>query len=233
MDNSRYNKEFYAGQKDKSYYTAKQVLPIIFENVHVDSVVDFGCGTGSWLKAAEELGANSILGVDFGNSQEYLFIRPEQLMKRDLTQPIQLEHQYDLVISVEVAEHLPPDSAETFIETLCNHGKVVLFSAAIVGQGGDGHLNEQFLSYWKRLFEKREYVMLDFIRFKIWDREDIPFWYRQNLVMFVSKSVPFLKMLTDVHGGATDIVHPRTLINVLQLNAYMRSILIEKNMIQE
>jgi len=44
--------------------------------------------------------------------------------------------------------------ADTFVNTLCRHADTILFSAAHVGQGGDGHINEQPIDYWIEKFKK-------------------------------------------------------------------------------
>lgn len=50
---------------------------------------------------------------------------------------------FDLAISVEVAEHLPKEAAETFIDNLVSLSDEVVFGAAYEHQGGVNHLNEQ------------------------------------------------------------------------------------------
>ena len=63
----------------------------------------------------------------------------------------------------------------------------VLFSAAIPDQGGMGHINEKWPTYWISLFEDRDYVCIDAIRKNIWNDDSIPWWYRQNALLFASK----------------------------------------------
>ena len=59
-----------------------------------------------------------------------------------------MNRKFDLVLSLEVAEHLPSECAEAFVESLVNLGPVILFSAAIPYQGGENHVNEQWPEYW-------------------------------------------------------------------------------------
>ena len=155
MENNPYTNAFYENQKEESYLSAKTMLPFILGSliVPIRSVVDFGCGAGTWLKAAEQLGVHDILGLDFGDNSRQLMIRQDQFMRQDLTVPIHLGRKFDLVMSTEVAEHLSSDAAEDFIQSLCRHGDIVLFSAAIPGQGGTHHVNEQYPSYWINIFE--------------------------------------------------------------------------------
>ena len=66
--------------------------------------------------------------------------------QRDLAQPLQIDRRFDLALSLEVAEHLPPECGSEFVQTLTDLSSVILFSAAIPFQGGTDHLNEQWPS---------------------------------------------------------------------------------------
>ena len=104
---------------------------------------------------------------------------------------------------------MPESSAETFIASLCEASQVVLFSAAVKGQGGVGHVNEQFLSYWQKIFLKKGYFMLDIIRPEIWTDEKIQPYYRQNIVIFVD--VDTYKILPEsvkTENKIVDVIHP-------------------------
>ena len=94
---------------------------------------------------------------------------------------------YDLAISIEVAEHIEPGNAEEFVRLLTGLSDTVLFSAAIPGQGGTGHVNEQWPEYWAALFRASGYGAMDCLRTKIWDDAQIPFWYRQNCLIFAAQ----------------------------------------------
>ena len=82
----------------------------------------------------------------------------------DLTHPLQLDRQFDLVLSLEVAEHIPAGRAATFIDSLVRHGDAILFSAAIPRQGGEQHINCQWPSWWAELFTQRGYQTFDLVR---------------------------------------------------------------------
>ena len=209
MDNSMYNTEFYKMIYDGSYRSARNVLPIVLDQLTVQSAVDFGCGAGTWLKVLNEMGIDDIQGVDFGENAEQLVISRDQFMKQDMTVTFYLGRQYDLVISLEVAEHLSESHAANFVETLCRHGKAILFSAAIPGQGGVGHYNEQYISYWEKLFKKHGYYLVDSIRPKIWNNEKIETCYRQNMVWFIAAGK---RLCIDTSQQKSfpvlDVVHP-------------------------
>lgn len=95
-----------------------------------------------------------------------------------------------MVVSLEVAEHLSSGRAKTFCEDLTVFSDVVLFSAATPFQSGAGHINEQPLSYWVRLFKKYQYEAFDIIRPIIQKDAKIASWHRQNIVVFVKEDTP-------------------------------------------
>jgi hypothetical protein len=107
---------------------------------------------------------------------------------------------------MEVAEHLKESRAAGLVEDLTKLADVILFSAAIPGQGGTDHVNEQFLSYWTALFAARDYVLLDLLRPRIWNQAECDWTYRQNAVLFVQKQNP----LATSHQVSTgvDYIHP-------------------------
>lgn len=96
-------------------------------------------------------------------------------MEHDLSEDPRLTKKYDLAISLEVVEHLSSESANMFIACFTNMSDIVLFSAAIPGQGGENHINEQWPEYWSGLFNERGYVGLNFARRRVWNDRRIPF----------------------------------------------------------
>jgi SAM-dependent methyltransferase len=195
--------------------SAKEVVPIVMDLVHPKSVVDVGCGVGTWLSVFAENGVKDILGVD-GDwvDKGLLHIPQDSFSCKDLSRPLYVGRQFDLVVSLEVAEHLPNSSAETFVNSLTGLGPVILFSAAIPLQRGVNHVNEQWPDYWAKLFNNRGYVVVDAVRARIWQNERVDCWYAQNILMFVDKpkleEYPSLKKahgLTDMNQ--LSIVHPK------------------------
>jgi hypothetical protein len=143
-----------------------------------------------------------------------LHIPPERFTARDLERPLDLGRTFDLVVSLEVAEHLPPESAATFVASLTGLGSLVLFSAAAPHQGGTHHVNEQWPAYWARLFEERGHVAVDCLRRRLWADERVEWWYAQNMVLYVERShleaLPRLRAEHRWAGGVPPaLVHPR------------------------
>jgi hypothetical protein len=163
--------------------------------VRPKSVVDFGCALGAWLKVFEEHGTRTLRGLD-GHyvDRSKLLIESACFTPVDLAQAVTVhrahafrpDERYDLAVCLEVAEHLPGSAAPGLIHTLTALAPFVLFSAAIPGQRGVGHINEQWPSYWKALFEEHGFRRLDPLRRHIWRDDRIPWWYRQNIFLYVS-----------------------------------------------
>jgi hypothetical protein len=90
-------------------------------------------------------------------------------------------------MSLEVAEHIHPEAAAIFVDSLVRLAPVILFSAAIPGQGGVNHVNEQWSEYWVERFEQRGYEVIDCIRKKLWQNKGVLWSYAQNILLFVWK----------------------------------------------
>lgn len=169
---------------------ARVALGKLFEHFTPRSVVDFGCGLGIWLEAAQELGVTEVHGVEGAwLDKSLLAIDPGAVSQADLAKPVALGRRFDLALSIEVAEHLPETSAEVFVATLTDHADVVMFSAAIPLQGGIGHVNEQWPSYWADKFRHHGFVPVDFIRAQIWADKSVKWPLRQNLLVYAARKL--------------------------------------------
>lgn len=214
MDASLYGREFFDRQAEGSTRSAEIVVPEVIRLISPSSVIDIGCGIGTWLAAFHRHGIADVLGLD-GSYVEanQLQIELSKFQSHDLTQPVQFSRRYSLVVSLEVAEHLPGDAANTFIDTLVSAAPTVVFSAAVPMQGGKHHLNEQPQSYWARLFAERGFAVLDCLRPRFWRDPEVEWWYRQNTFVYSKDS----KLLSNVEMAPhrreptdpmLDIVHP-------------------------
>lgn len=181
-----YDSAFFSLLADDSLKNARLIVPLVMEMLRPESVVDFGCGPGAWLRVFVENGVNVIRGIDGDYiDPSTLLIDQAHFSPADLTKPIILDRKYDLALCIEVAEHLPSEYANALIELLTSSAPAVLFSAAIPGQGGTNHLNEQWLGYWRDLFAKQGFSMIDTLRPRIRDDSRVAFYIRQNLVLFL------------------------------------------------
>lgn len=218
----RYGAEFYEGQRDGALSSARVVVPLILDLLQVGSVCDVGCGVAPWLRAFRESGVADVVGLDGGHVDAAMLQIPAELfLPRDLAQPILLDRYFDLAVSLEVAEHLPPARAAGFVHDLTALAPIILFSAAIPGQGGRNHVNEQWPDYWARLFAERDYVPADVIRPAIWDDEAVEWWYRQNTILYCAAAqlprYPRLAAAAGRKGSVRAEVHPLLYLNLLQM----------------
>jgi SAM-dependent methyltransferase len=199
-----YNPKFYR-ELAAAQESAREILPIVLDVIKPASVIDIGCGTGNWLTIAHELGVHEILGVDGSWVKGQLAISPENFIEHDLSTPLKLDRRFDLALSLEVAEHLPSSAARVFVQSLCAAADVVLFSAAIPGQGGRRHVNEQWPAYWAELFAEIQYHCYDFLRPKIWNNPRVTWHYAQNSMIFARAGSrhPFREPTTPL-----PLVHP-------------------------
>jgi SAM-dependent methyltransferase len=214
MKTEPYQAYFYANRYQQTVQAAGRILDLVLPRLPpVRSALDVGCGVGAWLSVLREKGVADVLGVDGAWVDEKLLKIPvEKFRRADLSRPLNLERRFDLAICLEVAEHLPPERADGFIAELAGAADFVLFSAAIPFQGGYGHVNEQWPSYWAGRFAARGYAVRDWVRPRLWTDVSIPVWYRENLLLFVAERR--LAELAPAPDGAADgpmpldLVHP-------------------------
>ncbi len=183
----QYQGDFYRYLASFAVRLAERVVPLLTGVLPVWSVVDFGCGQGAWLSVWRQAGA-AITGVDGAYvDRRSLLIDPAFFQAADLAEPIALGRRFDLVQSLEVAEHLPEGKARQFVDTLTLHGSCVLFSAAPPGQGGEHHVNEQPPDYWRAAFRDKGFIAIDYLRPLMREDHEIEPWYRFNTVLYVAE----------------------------------------------
>jgi SAM-dependent methyltransferase len=174
-----------------TWASAQRVAPILCDLLQPKSVVDVGCGVGVWLACFLQSGVNDVSGID-GEwvPRERLQIPETCFNSADLTNPtavvISRPRRFDLVLSLEVAEHLPHSTSDQFIDLLTSLGDLVCFSAAIPGQGGYEHVNEQWQSYWAEKFAARGYAAFDLLRPRIGGDDQVAWFYRQNVIIYAN-----------------------------------------------
>jgi SAM-dependent methyltransferase len=215
MLNEYYTKGFYDRLRDGATRSAEVIAPIVLQLLVTRSVLDVGCGDGSWLAVFRKLGVEDVLGIDGDYvERDFLQIPRERFRPMELAKPFRLERAFDLAISLEVAEHLPPECGPAFIQSLTEAAPAVLFSAAIPHQGGENHINEQWPDAWAALFRKHGYVSIDFIRKRVWQDEAVEWWYAQNTLLFarqdlVERSPALKEVLERTDSMQLSVVHPR------------------------
>jgi SAM-dependent methyltransferase len=203
-----YPPEFYADRRRHTAHAATRLLACLPSGLPRGRIADIGCGTGTWLATALAEGAEAAYGLE-GD-----WVTPDMLDDpRIVFSPHDLEQSFtlppvDLALSLEVAEHLSAERAPGFVADLVALAPAVLFSAAIPGQGGVGHVNERWQSWWARLFAAHGYTAHDVIRPAIWADDAIPAWYRQNAILYLAPGLAMFFALPPTDPALLDTVHP-------------------------
>lgn len=220
-----YDEEFYKGQASKSYQSAKEILNLISKIIpNINSAVDVGCGVGTWLKVWTEINPKvDIKGFDCNNlSENLLYIPRNKIDIKDL-ENLKFENinkKFDICHSLECAEHLYEKDAVSHIKLLTQLSDIVLFSAAAPKQTGTNHYNEREPEYWSKIFNSFGYNCYDPIRSKIWNNENISWWYRQNIMLFVnSREISNLQINLNLIGES---VTPNLYYHPELLNMHVR-----------
>jgi hypothetical protein len=194
-------------------------MPEVISLTAGTSLIDVGCGVGTWLRASQECRVSRLVGLD-GD-----YVIPSQLLiDAELFRTCNLETDnlrdvaggsfFDMTLCLEVAEHLTVDRAASFVSELCQLSDLVVFSAAVPGQGGTNHINEQWPIYWSNIFALQEFACFDILRRRLWERDDCEWWYLQNLLIFArtdSDEFRKLRFLGDPTPAPMAVIHPRNL----------------------
>lgn len=216
-----YKPDFFSALNARWSRSAEVIVPLIIDLVNPRSVVDIGCGTGTWLAVVKSHDIEDVLGID-GDwvPDKSLRIPKSRFLGHDLTKPINIDRRFDLAICLEVAEHLDRNCARSFVGTLVKLSSVVVFSAAVPYQGGTHHVNEQWPDYWAELFGQHGYVVIDCIREQVWNNDEVDWYYAQNMFLFAARQE--LKENSKLQQGyertkisQLSLVHPK---KYLELN---------------
>lgn len=186
-DRYAYDERFYRYIQQGAMRSAQIVAPLVIEHLKIQSILDVGCGAGAWLSEYNKLGIPIYLGVDG------LYVKPDTLLipsaafrAADISQPFDLGKRFDLVQCLEVGEHIETPASGVLIANLVKHSDFVLFSAAIPGQGGENHINEQSYEFWRAIFAEHGYSPYDFFRPLIRGEKMVEAWYRHNTILYVA-----------------------------------------------
>ena len=199
---------------ERSEVAATVIVPLLMERFHPRSIIDFGCGPGYWLAEFRKQGAPTIVGLELPGIESLPGI---EIHSQDISSPTMATElqakgaiRFDLALCLEVVEHLNEEAGFRLVDALTNVAPVIVFSAAIPGQGGDGHINERWQSYWVCQFEQRGFKAFDLIRPLVWYDQSVAFWYRQNILIFISNTA--ISMLNCGEETSSlfiaDVVHP-------------------------
>jgi glycosyltransferase involved in cell wall biosynthesis len=127
---------------------AKRLAEWIAENIKPETVLDVGCGPGTYVNAMRECGIEAI-GID----NDPRIIGKDYLKHESL---FDTEEKSGLAVCLEVAEHIDPELSESVAKSVAETvlpGGILIWSAAHPGQGGTGHINCQPKEFWHGLLQ--------------------------------------------------------------------------------
>lgn len=223
MSESLYDKNFYNQQVLGSLQSAQVYLYHLFSIWGVpESVVDLGCGRGAWLATCRDFGVTQVVGIDGDwNCQQAMLDSHIEFHSTNLERKISLNSRFDLAISLEVAEHLRPESSDTFVASLTGLSDVIMFGAAFSGQPGVNHINTRPHSFWAMKFHKLDYALIDLFRPVFWNDDRVEPCYRQNTFLYVKRGHGLHKILAErgyppsEESLLIDSVHPAIYLGLL------------------
>ena len=187
MSEHEYSGDFYSYIDAGSRRSARAVAAILLPEMKITSLLDIGAGHGAWAAEWLAAGVKNVLAVDGDYVRaDQLAVPKKNFRAHDLATLLDLKQRFDLVQTLEVAEHLPHAKADLFVDNLVRHGDVILFSAAVPHQGGEHHVNEQPPEYWRQRFAARGYQVFDFIRPRLAGQSDVMPWYRFNSYIYAN-----------------------------------------------
>jgi hypothetical protein len=155
-----YDAAFFAewGRRNEDYIRSAEIVgTAIYETFWPKSLADIGsgCGVYSHFFAGRGVRVLSLDGVRPPPQDSF----PVETVIRDLTHPVENSWgPFDVVLCLEVAEHIPEADCDTFLDNLARFGDTIVMSAAPPFQGGHHHVNEQPKRYWVEKMARRGFA---------------------------------------------------------------------------
>jgi len=225
-----YDDAYYDDKEEDVLRSARVIVPLLLDLVPARSVVDVGCGRGEWLAVFREHGVEELAGFDgYHVNRDRLLIDPALFTAVDLAQPFDPGGPYDVAVCLEVVEHLPAAAGAAVIGRLTQAAPVVLFSAAVPGQGGTGHVNERWPRYWEELFGGHGYTRIECIRRSVCYDTRVKWWYRQNVTIYASRDAvarhaPLRAALSHDSAAPLEWVHVKVFERRLLASSTVRGV---------
>jgi SAM-dependent methyltransferase len=150
----------------------------------VHSIIDVGCGNGSYTRYLYERG---YWAEGYDGSPLTPELSKGLCRVMDFSEPV-LIGEFDLVLCLEVGEHIPKQYEQTFIDNLCNLAiQWIVLSWALPGQGGTGHVNCQTNEYVIAEMAKRDFLLNEGLTTALRDEARLG-WFKDTLMIFEWKS---------------------------------------------
>lgn len=190
MINQVYDKSFYSETHENKIESFRKVASILSRHLTFETVLDIGCGSGQLLAELKQNGKD-VLGCEISEAAIKRAPAGITSFQADAAKPIHINRCFDLVVCIEVAEHINKRQSSRLVANCTNLGRQVFFTAAPKGQSGVGHINLQSYSFWIKLFAKQGFkhqVLLSKTLQEHMRAENVLSWIADNLMVFSSQS---------------------------------------------
>lgn len=192
MKNKRYNDKYYNRHFVQYREWEKSIGKHIFDTIRPSSIIDLGCGVGSYLEGALHAGCKDIKGIELSYVMAKKYIVEDvspYISEGDATDDLGIDRRFDCVVSFEVAEHIDPEGTEKFIENLINlSNNYIVMTAAPPGQSGTGHINLRNKSFWINTIEEKGFLFQDQLVELFW-----PIWKTFGTERYILKNLMVFK----------------------------------------
>lgn len=125
----------------------------IASEIRPESVLDAGCAMGLLVEALRDRDVDAY-GLDISS---YAIAQAHPSVEGRCRVGSVLEpfgRRYDLIVTIEVLEHLAPRDAEAAVANLCAHADDIVFSSTPFDYKEASHFNVQPPEYWAELFAR-------------------------------------------------------------------------------
>lgn len=184
--NAYYNENYFKSEIFNFDYEA--IAKAIIEVYKPKSIIEFGCGKGDLTKSLARHGIE-IIAIDGYSNPDFSKFPQITFSSLNLNDELEvttflskLNSKFDIAISLEVAEHLNPVISSSLINWMTSLTDIVIFSAAVLEQGGDGHINCRPREFWYKEFQNNGFMISDKIREKLRYNKRVGPWYRHNII---------------------------------------------------
>ena len=187
MNINLYDKGFFAWHKQHVHNDCVEAGIFIAEYFSPQSVIDYGCGIGSFLQGIKGYDSSiDVKGYEISKHAKE-FIDSSIIDKVEFKNILKVKDFADISLCLEVAEHIDPENSEQLVKVLCTNTKdYIIFTAAPEGQHGTGHINCQSKTYWIDLFESKGWALNIAATSHLIDNVKLADYYINNLMIFTN-----------------------------------------------